>query len=139
MLNALASFFIGPLQVKLAEKITVMVVTSSADRPQICSERVRNLSGFNRDETQTRWWKFCTTYPSENDLLDLEHLEFNQLSTGKLARARVSSDTRGVLNAAEEGVEVTSTFCNEQESLGQAAVLLCVMGPVRKILWKALF
>ena len=32
----------------VSEKIAVMVVTSSADRPQICSERVRNLSGFNR-------------------------------------------------------------------------------------------
>ena len=32
----------------LSEKITVMVVTSSADRPQIYSEHVRNLSGFNR-------------------------------------------------------------------------------------------
>ena len=32
----------------LSEKIAVMVVTSSADRPQIYSERVRNLSGFNR-------------------------------------------------------------------------------------------
>ena len=32
----------------LLEKIAVMVVTSSADRPQIYSERVGNLSGFNR-------------------------------------------------------------------------------------------
>ena len=30
------------------EKIAVMLVTSSADRPQIYSERIRNLSGFNR-------------------------------------------------------------------------------------------
>ena len=34
--------------VRLLEKIAVMVVTSSADWPQIYSERVRNLSGFNR-------------------------------------------------------------------------------------------
>ena len=33
---------------KLSEKIAVMVVTSSADWPQIYSERVWNLSGFNR-------------------------------------------------------------------------------------------
>ena len=31
----------------VSEKIAVMVVTSSADRPQIYSERVRNLPGFN--------------------------------------------------------------------------------------------
>ena len=31
----------------MLEKIAVMVVTSSADRPQIYSERVRNLSGLN--------------------------------------------------------------------------------------------
>ena len=35
-----------PLSV-LLEKIAVMVVTSSADRLQIYSERVRNLSGLN--------------------------------------------------------------------------------------------
>ena len=32
---------------QLLEKIAVMVVTSSADRPQIYSERVWNLSGLN--------------------------------------------------------------------------------------------
>ena len=34
------------------EKIAVMVVTSSADRPQIYSERVRNLSGFNHTKLE---------------------------------------------------------------------------------------
>ena len=37
---------------EVSEKIAVMVVTSSADRPQIYSERVRNLSGFNRTKLE---------------------------------------------------------------------------------------
>ena len=36
----------------MSEKIAVMVVTSSADRPQIYSECVRNLSGFNRTKLE---------------------------------------------------------------------------------------
>ena len=40
-----------PLSV-LLEKIAVMVVTSSADRLQIYSERVRNLSGLNHTKLE---------------------------------------------------------------------------------------
>ena len=36
----------------MSEKIAVMVVTSSADRPQIYSERFRNLSGLNRTKLE---------------------------------------------------------------------------------------
>ena len=36
----------------LSEKIAVMVVTSSADRPQIYSERVRSLSGLNHTKLE---------------------------------------------------------------------------------------
>ena len=36
----------------LLEKIAVMVVTSAADRLQIYSERVRNLSGLNHTKLE---------------------------------------------------------------------------------------
>ena len=36
----------------MLEKMAVMVVTSSADRPQIYSERVRNLSGLNHTKLE---------------------------------------------------------------------------------------
>ena len=37
---------------RLLEKIAVMLVTSSADRPQIYSERVRKLSGLNHTKLE---------------------------------------------------------------------------------------
>ena len=36
----------------LLEKVAVMLVTSSADRPQIYSERVRKLSGLNHTKLE---------------------------------------------------------------------------------------
>ena len=42
----------GRLSAAVLEKIAVMVVTSSADRPQIYSERVRNLSGLNHTKLE---------------------------------------------------------------------------------------
>ena len=42
----------SPDRAPLLEKIAVMVVTSSADRPQIYSERVRNLSGLNHTKLE---------------------------------------------------------------------------------------
>ena len=36
----------------MLEKIAVMVVTSSADWPQIYSERIRNLSGLNHTKLE---------------------------------------------------------------------------------------
>ena len=47
----------------VSEKITVMVVTSSADRPQILLGTHSELVWIQSHETQTRWWKFCTTHP----------------------------------------------------------------------------
>ena len=36
----------------MLEKIAVMLVTSSADRPQVYSERVRKLSGLNHTKLE---------------------------------------------------------------------------------------
>ena len=49
---AKSKFSLAFVSETLSEKIAVMVVTSSADRPQIYSERVRNLSGFNRTKLE---------------------------------------------------------------------------------------